>query len=664
MTIGNGERVAQWVEQRTHNPLVLGSSPSALNDRVHKRQRWMPTQSHFYDRHLRNPRSKAFYNSADWKRLRDVKLAQTCWCERCNDPARHVHHKIPITEPEGWEKRLDIAGLMSVCIPCHNEIEGQDEPAPIDQVCGILEPVEDDEFYFDEEAADRAVRFIERYVRHFEGKWAGENLKLLDWQRQLVRTLYGWKRRDNGNRRFRELFLLSAKGCGKTPLLSAIGQYELIAGGEEAAHVVSMATDYQQAYLTMEWAKKSIEQDPQLSKRCEIVQREIRHPKTNAKWTPFSGTFKGRSGFRPSCVLADEAHEWPNSKLYDTITANLFKRSQPLLLIATNAGESRNCFAWTLYESAKAVLAGKSPRKDLLPVIFEAPESMEWTSEEAARLACPSIPEVVPFESLLPAITAARGNPRLEAKYRRLHLSHWVRGGSAAWLDIAQWDAVTDHIDPEVIKNAPLYVGLDLSEGDDLCAAALVWVTPDRLYVDFRLWVPRITAQMYEAQDAGRYTEWEEQGYITLLESPTIGPNVRRAIAGELVELKPHMICYDRYRADEATAVMEAAGIKSEKIGSGWGTSPGCSELERRLTDRSVTIAPNAVARAAAEAVEVTQDGRGNIWCIKPNQRGKYAGTRSVKIDPVVALTLAMVEARKHQWPVTQKVWSGIVEFV
>src|SRR6185312_13865270 len=124
----------------------------------------------------------------------------------------------------------------------------------------------------------------------------------------------------------------------------------------------------------------------------------------------------GRAGFRPSCILADEAWEWPNSKLYDSITANLFKRQQPLLLIATNAGESRECFCWQLYEEAKNVLAGRSKRTDLLPAIFEAPESIDWTSEEAARAACPSIPEVISFAALEPKITAARGSPVAEAE--------------------------------------------------------------------------------------------------------------------------------------------------------------------------------------------------------------------------------------------------------
>ena len=58
-----------------------------------------------------------------------------------------------------------------------------------------LELAEDDVYYFDAAAADRAVRFIETYLCHYEDRYAGKPFILLDWQRQTVRDLFGWKRR-------------------------------------------------------------------------------------------------------------------------------------------------------------------------------------------------------------------------------------------------------------------------------------------------------------------------------------------------------------------------------------------------------------------------------------------------------------------------------------
>jgi len=627
-----------------------------------------------YDRHQRDPKSKQFYNSAAWQRCRANKLAEKPWCERCGALAEHVHHRTPIATPAGWESRLDVAGLMSVCIACHNAIErdaGDTGETPVlPAVAGILQPTEDERFYFDADAGERPIRFIQKFCRHHEGQWAGQLLVLLEWQQELIRTLYGWKHRAGerqGRRRFTELFLLSAKGAGKTPLLSAIGQYELFAGGEPAAHVVSMATDFKQAQLTQDWAKKSIQQDAKLAKLAEITQYEIRHPKSGSKWTTLSGVFAGRAGFRPSCILADEAWEWPNGKCYESLTANLFKRREPLLLIASNAGESRECYCWGLYEQAKKALASESPRTDLLPAIYEAPEDMPWDSEAAAAAACPSIPEVVSFASLQPKIIAAQQSPAKEAEYRRLHLSQWRKSGAKQWLDMQLWDEAQTAFDLSALstQHPALYVGLDLSEGDDLCSAVYVYVTPEKLYVTCKNWLPRATAEEYERAGTAQFTAHEAAGEITLLSEVTVNAAVRRMIADEIVAghatQKIEKVCYDAYRADEVVARLTAAGIKCEPIRQGFGVSPGCAELERRLKEKSIQIAPSAIMRSAAQNAEIKSDERGNIWPVKPNAKNRYAGTRSVKIDPIAALVTALVEARKHDFPAAQKKWTGNV---
>lgn len=613
----------------------------------------------YYDRHLRNPRSKQFYNSSAWKRCRKNQLAYFPWCQRCDNgtPAAHVHHIAPIDTPDGWERRLDPENLLSLCVPCHNAVESEARSGgfvPSERGIYVPDP-NDDRFYFDAEKADRAVRFIERFCWHFEGRWAGENLKLLEWEKVFVRTLYGWLWRDSGRRRFTESFLLSAKGAGKTPLLAGIGEFELFDGGEAAAHVVSMATDYKQAALTFNWAKKSIAQDRHLDRLCVITQYEIR-ARRDCLWNTFSGTSIAKSGFRPSCILADEAHEWPNGDAFESVTANLFKRDQPIVIVATNAGPNKNCYAYTLYEQAKEILAGKSERTDLLPVIFEAPESMPWDGEEAAIAANPSIPDVVTFDSIQPKIMVARKNPVAKARYERLHLSRWKSAGINRWLNIADWDALTADFSDQRVENFALYIGLDLSEGDDLCSAALAYATPEKTYVGWRHWMPRSTAEKYE--DRG-YLKWGEAGDVKLLDDLTISPKVRREIADEILELSPHRVCYDPYRADECIARLVAAGIECIAIRQGFGVSPGCAELERQMKEKSIVIAPNEVSRAAAEKVEIKSDQRGNKWPVKPGDKGAYAGTRSIKIDPITALVTALVEARKHEWPAVQKKWTG-----
>lgn len=83
----------------------------------------------FYDRTQRNARAKAFYNSAAWRRAReralrrDGGLCQAHLALGKVRPGNHVDHIVPIEQD--WARRLDLANLRTLCLPCHNAVRGE-----------------------------------------------------------------------------------------------------------------------------------------------------------------------------------------------------------------------------------------------------------------------------------------------------------------------------------------------------------------------------------------------------------------------------------------------------------------------------------------------------------------------------------------------------------
>lgn len=70
----------------------------------------------------RDPKYGSFYNSKDWRVLARVALQRDGYrCVKCQAIASEVDHIIPIQTGEGWEKRLDLDNLQSLCVRCHNE---------------------------------------------------------------------------------------------------------------------------------------------------------------------------------------------------------------------------------------------------------------------------------------------------------------------------------------------------------------------------------------------------------------------------------------------------------------------------------------------------------------------------------------------------------------
>jgi phage terminase large subunit-like protein len=533
-------------------------------------------------------------------------------------------------------------------------------------VPGMLDIVEDDTYRFDADAADRPVRFVEKLCRHYEGRFAGHPFILHPVQRKLVRDIYGWKHRVTGFRRFTDVWLEASVGAGKSPLLAALGLYGLMADGEQGAQVYSLASSYGQARVVFECAKRFVDASDSLAARLTVRQYEIGHPASGSFWRIISGKGPG-AGCRPSLVLGDEVHEWAGPGAYQSLKDRMLKRSQPLMILATNAGTSRASLCYQLHERAAAALAGTGERT-LYPVLWAAPEGAKAEDPAAWRAANPLIGVTIDPDKVAEKAAQAAGDPSAEAEFARLYLSRWPKGGGDRWLDLTKWDAAAGTVDPVALKECALFVGLDLSLGDDLCAAAFVYAGPERYHLDAHFWLPRETAERYEAKDGIPYAAWAAAGAITLLDEPTIGPAARKMIAAHVTELhKRHpvkAVCYDRYKADETVAALESAGITAVPVPQGWSLSPGCMELDRRLKAGTITVTENPVMRFCVENTQVKGDDRGNIWPSKPNALGKYAGRRGLKIDGVTAAATALTEARKFAFPTAKKQWRGTVQLV
>ena len=70
---------------------------------------------------------QSFYQTKEWKALRNLKIKNNCLCEECIKtdlltPATEVHHIIDIDDRPTLENALSYDGLMSLCKSCHSSI--------------------------------------------------------------------------------------------------------------------------------------------------------------------------------------------------------------------------------------------------------------------------------------------------------------------------------------------------------------------------------------------------------------------------------------------------------------------------------------------------------------------------------------------------------------
>ena len=107
-------------------------------------------------------------------------------------------------------------------------------------------------YRFDPERASLPCEFIE-LLPFTEGEWATargrrtNKIKLEPWQIFIVCSIFGWVRKSNGRRRFREAYVCIPRKNGKTLLAALIAFYMLILDGEQSPQVFSGATTERQA---------------------------------------------------------------------------------------------------------------------------------------------------------------------------------------------------------------------------------------------------------------------------------------------------------------------------------------------------------------------------------------------------------------------------------
>ena len=119
-------------------------------------------------------------------------------------------------------------------------------------------------FFFDLDKVKRVIGFYEDILRLNGGEYEGQPYRLLDWQKFIVGSLFGWVNAD-GYRRFRVAYVETAKGSGKSPLAAGIGSYGLVADYEARAEIYAAATKKDQAMVLFRDAVAMVNQSPDLS---------------------------------------------------------------------------------------------------------------------------------------------------------------------------------------------------------------------------------------------------------------------------------------------------------------------------------------------------------------------------------------------------------------
>lgn len=424
------------------------------------------------------------------------------------------------------------------------------------------------EYYFSEEHANRVERFFREELRFIDGDEKGQPFILQEWQRKIVRDLFGWLRPD-GTRRYRMAYIEVPRKNGKSTFAAGIALYLLLCDKEARPQVYSAAGDRKQAGVVFNMARDMVRDgSDRLKELTRLRQYEIQAIRNRGWYEACSAEAYSAHGKSPHGILFDELHTQPNRMFWDALLSGRGARANSLVLAISTAGYDRQSICWEVHQRAVAAIADPDSDPTFYGVIFGAPDDADWTDEKVWEKANPNYGVSVKIDFLREECQTAKDNPAEENKFRNLYLNQWTEQAVRA-IPMHCWDKnCTEKLTAEELAGEPCYVGMDLASTRDVAALVAVFPRDEGKFALLPfMFAPEDSVDPRAGQDRAKLIGFLKSGLIT----PTPGnetafPMVAACFKELCEKFDVRALAYDPWNAAATVQDIVEEGFPIEQV--------------------------------------------------------------------------------------------------
>ena len=502
------------------------------------------------------------------------------------------------------------------------------------------------------ESAERYIKFIQEYLMHTRGQWAGQPFILSPWQQFLIVNIFGWYHKEKGYRKIRTALLFVARKSGKTQLAAAIAIAMMVLDKEAAGEYVFSATKKDQAKIAFDEVSRMLKKAPQeIRRRFRVNRHDV--------VAPYDGTCKALSsdantldGLSLQLGVLDEYHAQKTSDLWNVLKSSMGSRKNPLMLAISTAGFIQDGPCAGAMKTAKEVLDGVKVDERTFALIFQIDEEDDWKDENVWIKSNPGIGTSTTLEYLRSQARQAMNiGGRAIVEFQTKHCNLFT-SSIDVWIQPELIEAQREEWVPPV--GHPVYAGLDLASVSDISSLALIFPRSDgSLFLQTFHWLPQRAIDRKLDRDEssiyGRMAEDFDNVFVTP-GNVTDYSAIRQFISGMFLhetgafkndengiasryDLK--FMAYDRFNSSQLIIDLVNDGVECDPFGQGFvSMSAPTKELERLLLDADLWHDENDVLKWMFGNVALQFDPAGNI---KPSK-----DKSGDKIDGVVASVMAI----------------------
>jgi phage terminase large subunit-like protein len=484
--------------------------------------------------------------------------------------------------------------------------------------------------------AERNIAWLERYIRIPEGKHVGQPLKLAPFMKDDLRAIYD---NPHGTRR---AIISRARKNAKTSESAMILLLHLC--GPEAranSQLYSAAQSRDQAAILFALAAKMVRLSPELSEFVGIrdTAKQIYCQELGTLYRALSADATTAYGLSPVLIVHDELGQvkGPRSELYEALETATAAQEEPLSIVISTQAPTEADLLSVLIDDAKDE---NDPRTVLR--FQTAPMDMDPFSEDAIRAANPAFDVFMNKREVLAMAADAERMPSRQAEYENLVLNRRVEINNP-FVSKPVWQAnggtVADRFD------GPVYIGMDLSETQDLTAMVIVSAIDGLWHVKPTFWLPADGLREKAHADRVPYDVWHREGFLETTPGRSIEYEyVAERLRGVFDSHDVRQVAFDRWNWRHFRPWLEKADFSDEELerfvefGQGFQSmSPALRDVEGLLLNEKVRHGMHPVLNMCAANAVVQSDPAGNRKLSKSKSRGR--------IDGMVAMLMALAVA-------------------
>lgn len=507
-------------------------------------------------------------------------------------------------------------------------------------------------YEYDSKKAQKAIRFIENFCHHSEGR--SDLLKLELWQRAVVCAIFGIMEPGTNTRQFREVFLLVARKNGKTLFAAAIMAYMTYIDGEYGAKLYCLAPKLDQADLCYDAFYQIIKSEPELDNVTKKRRSDIYVPDFNTSVKKIAFNSKKSDGFNPHFVLNDEMEAWAGDqglKQYEVMTSAIGSRRQPLIFSTSTAGYINDGIFDELMRRSTAFLKGRSEEKRLLPILYMIDDIEKWYTREELEKSNPNLDVSVHWSFYEEQIAIAKASPSKKAEFLTKYCNI-KQNSSIAWLEYSDVQKAVPRDEAgqpvglklEDFRDCYCVGGIDLSRTTDLTAAAIIIERDDINHVFAKFFMPAERYKVAVNEENVPYNIFKERGFLQISGDNAVDYHDVYNWFFSLVKdykIMPLKVGYDRYSAQYLIQDMKSSGFHMDDVYQGTNLTPVLLNFEGDLKDSKYNIGDNALLQS--HLLNVAVDININDSRMKPVKIEKRA-----HIDGAVAIFDALAVKMKY----------------